>query len=170
LGRDALEAAGYAQYEVSNFARPGKEVIHNIRYWRMENWLAAGPAASGTIIDDRAGRGFRYTVKPDVAAYLRRSRPAASPGWVTETLDRLTLMKESCLMGFRYAEGPDPELFRLRFGLDLEGLIPRTLAAWRRRGLLRPGKTALTREGLLFLDPFLIDAFRELETSAVCYS
>ncbi|MDR1353479.1 MAG: coproporphyrinogen III oxidase family protein, partial [Treponema sp.] len=55
LGRDALERAGYAQYEVSNFSLPGKESRHNIRYWRMENWLALGPGASGTIINDRTG-------------------------------------------------------------------------------------------------------------------
>lgn len=69
-GRDALEEAGYAQYEVSNFSRPGKHSRHNIRYWRMENWLGLGPAASGTVIDDRTGTGRRYTVKADAGAYL----------------------------------------------------------------------------------------------------
>ncbi|MDR0451545.1 MAG: coproporphyrinogen III oxidase family protein, partial [Treponema sp.] len=79
LGRDALERAGYAQYEVSNFSLPGKESRHNTRYWRMENWLALGPGASGTIIDDRAGTGLRYTVKPDTGAWL--GRRAGSPGY-----------------------------------------------------------------------------------------
>jgi oxygen-independent coproporphyrinogen-3 oxidase len=161
LGRNTLEAAGYAQYEVSNFALPGKRSVHNIRYWRMENWLAAGPAASATLIDDRTGTGFRYTVRPDLGAYLDRPGPLPPP-IDTEDLDRLTLMRESCLMGFRYIEGPDRELFKRRFGRDPEDCLPRTFSRWRQRGLMDPGKTALNREGLLFLNPFLEDVFEEL--------
>jgi oxygen-independent coproporphyrinogen-3 oxidase len=69
-GRDTLEKAGLAQYEVSSFALPGKTCAHNIRYWRMENWLGAGPAASGTIIDDETGTGRRFTYPADIDAYI----------------------------------------------------------------------------------------------------
>jgi oxygen-independent coproporphyrinogen-3 oxidase len=157
-GRDALEQAGYAQYEVSNFALPGGRSAHNIRYWRMENWLGLGTAASGTVIDDDTGTGRRYTQPPDVEAYIAGSGPAE------EALDRLTLMKETFLMGFRYIEGPDRALFARRFGPDMEEIIPETLARW--RGLLAPDRTALTPEGLLLLDPFLLDCFKEAERSA----
>jgi oxygen-independent coproporphyrinogen-3 oxidase len=156
-GRDLLEQAGYEQYEVSNFARPGKRCRHNIRYWRMENWLGLGPAASGTIFDEAAGTGRRYTVRPGVEAYIRGAAEVR-----LEELDRPTLMKETLLMGFRWVEGPDPDLFRRRFGLPLEKAVPRTLDKWRRRGMLRQDRTALTREGLLFLNAFLLDAFGEL--------
>jgi oxygen-independent coproporphyrinogen-3 oxidase len=164
-GRDLLEAAGYEQYEVSNFARPGNRCRHNIRYWRMENWLGLGPAASGTIIDDETGTGRRHTALPDVDSWLAACSPAGEfgPGlWTEECLDRPTLMKETLLMGFRRVEGPDPDLFRRRFGLTLEEAIPRTLDAWRRRALLHADRTALTRGGLLFLNAFLRDAFGEL--------
>jgi oxygen-independent coproporphyrinogen-3 oxidase len=164
LGRDTLEAAGYTQYEVSNFALPGKRSIHNSRYWRMENWLAAGPAASATVIDDRTGTGFRYTVRPNLGAYLGRSG-SAPPLTDTENLDPPTLMRETCLMGFRCIEGPDHGLFIRRFGRDPEDCLPRTCSRWRRRGLMHPGKTALNREGLLFLNPFLEDVFEELGNS-----
>ncbi|MDR0568206.1 MAG: radical SAM family heme chaperone HemW [Spirochaetaceae bacterium] len=157
-GRDALEYAGYAQYEVSNFALPGKQSAHNIRYWRMENWLGLGSSASSTIIDDETGEGVRLTFAPDAPAYISGTAPAA------ETLDRLTLVKETLLMGFRYIGGPDETLFRKRFGLDVEECIPQTLAAWRKKGLLNPEKPALAKTGLLFLDPFLLDAFAEAET------
>jgi oxygen-independent coproporphyrinogen-3 oxidase len=69
-GRDALEQGGYAQYEVSNFSLPGKASRHNIRYWVMENWLGAGPSASGTLIDEAEGTGRRYTMPADAASYL----------------------------------------------------------------------------------------------------
>jgi coproporphyrinogen III oxidase-like Fe-S oxidoreductase len=66
-------------------------------------------------------------------------------------------------MGFRYIEGPDPDLFAERFGLGIEEAIPETLAKWRGRGLLQNNRIALSPEGLLLLDPFLVDAFGEAE-------
>jgi oxygen-independent coproporphyrinogen-3 oxidase len=174
-GRDALERAGYAQYEVSNFSLPGKESRHNIRYWRMENWLALGPGASGTLVDDKTGTGRRYTVKADVDAWLdrRAGNPAAGnsaaedrragPPVTEEALDRPTLMKETLLMGFRFTGGPDTALFRKRFGREIGQVIPRTAAAWRDQCLFQEDRTALTKKGLLFLNSFLIDAFLEME-------
>ncbi|MDR1279055.1 MAG: radical SAM family heme chaperone HemW [Treponema sp.] len=173
-GRDFLEAAGYEQYEVSNFSLPGKQCRHNIRYWRMENWIGVGPAASGTIIDDEAGTGRRHTVCPDVDAWLAahssataatalRSPGASGPVPVTEEfLDPPALMKETLLMGFRYTNGPDAAAFRRRFRCTLEEAIPQSLAAWRNRGLLRQDRAALNRDGLLFLNPFLLDVFGEV--------
>ncbi|MDR3168140.1 MAG: radical SAM family heme chaperone HemW [Treponema sp.] len=159
-GRDALEGGGYAQYEVSNFSRPGKRSLHNIRYWRMENWLGVGPAASGTLIDDERGRGWRFTIPGDVEAYLRGTASV-----IREDLNRLTLLKETILMGFRYTEGPDEALFAKRFHCSLAECIPRTIRAWQEKDLFHRGKNALTREGLLFLNSFLLDCFEELMNS-----
>ena len=157
-GRGALEKSGFAQYEVSNFCRAGKESQHNIRYWRMKSWLALGPAASSTIIDDETGTAVRRTIPKDADVWL-----AGKPPEITEPLDSLTLIKESFLMGFRYTEGPDGELFRRRFRRTIAAYIPQTLKTWQARGFLQKDKTALTKEGLLFLDRFLLDAFQELE-------
>jgi oxygen-independent coproporphyrinogen-3 oxidase len=155
-GRDALEKSGYFQYEVSNFCLPGGECKHNMRYWRMQNWLALGPAASGTIIDDATGTGFRYTFPPDADNWLES---------VNERLDAFTLIKETFLMGFRYAEGPDEASFLRRFKKNVQDVIPKTLDAWRGRGLLCRDKRALTKEGLLFLNRFLLEVFEELDLS-----
>jgi oxygen-independent coproporphyrinogen-3 oxidase len=169
-GRDALEGAGYGQYEVSNFCLPGKESRHNLRYWQMKNWLALGPSGSGTLINDDAGTALRYTWPADLDAWLEQksagmsgapSRAAFLP--LAEPLDRPILMKESLLMGFRCVYGPDPGLFTRRFGLSVEEALPQTLQKWRDHGLISTGQgPALTKEGLLFLDPFLLDVFGEL--------
>jgi oxygen-independent coproporphyrinogen-3 oxidase len=168
-GRDALEAAGYGQYEVSNFSLPGKESRHNLRYWTMRNWLALGPSGSGTLIDEREGRGLRFTWPADLESWLsgpspRAGREALPP---VEILDPLTLMKESLLMGFRCKRGPEAGLFAGRFGRSLEEAIGGTLAKYRDRGLVAGGDQgrgwALNREGLLWLDPFLVDAFNEVD-------
>ena len=159
-GRDTLEKAGFNQYEVSNFCLEGKESRHNIRYWRLQSWLALGPAASGTIIDDETGSGFRYTVPPDLDQWMGNREQGIG---IREELDSLTLIKETFLMGFRYIEGPDGELFRRRFHRCIADYIPKTIKTWRNRGFMQNGKIALTKEGLLFLDSFLSDAFLELE-------
>ncbi|MCL2128323.1 MAG: coproporphyrinogen III oxidase family protein, partial [Treponema sp.] len=168
-GRDALEKAGFSQYEVSNFALPGRACIHNIRYWRLENWLGAGPAASGTVIDDNTGTGRRYSYPADIKAYLEACRGPSGrrPGSArVEELSKADLVKESLLMGFRYRGGPAHDLFRRRFGLGVEDCIPETVERWRGRGFFEngpAGNPAPSREGLLFLNGFLRDAFNELD-------
>jgi oxygen-independent coproporphyrinogen-3 oxidase len=161
-GSLALEAAGYTRYEVSNFALPGKESRHNLRYWHMRNWFGLGPAASGTLIDDRSGMGLRVDVKPDITAYITR-RPGDRPPQTEEILDSSALIRESLLMGFRCLEGPDTALFRKRFRRDIRDLIPQTFASWESRGLLQKDRPALTGKGLRFLNAFLRAAFRELD-------
>jgi oxygen-independent coproporphyrinogen-3 oxidase len=161
FGRDMLEQSGYTQYEVSNFALPGKTCAHNIRYWRMENWLGAGPSASGTLIDEETGTGRRYTYQPDIEGYI------AAPGHrirsaQIEELSRADLIRESLLMGFRYSGGPDPVSFRRRFGCGIEDCIPKTISRWQTRGFFDNPGLAPSAEGLLFLNSFLSDAFTEL--------
>jgi oxygen-independent coproporphyrinogen-3 oxidase len=146
-GREALEKAGYEQYEVSNFAPPHKRCVHNIRYWRMEGWLGAGPAASGTLIHETSGTAVRHTFPADLDSYLKA--PCIHSA-LCEELDRGTLLRESLLMGYRYCEGPDLKRFRQRFGCSVEDCIPKTLARWK------------GREIMLFLNSFLLEAFTEL--------
>ena len=165
-GRDRLETAGYTQYEVSNFALHSEhpqpnQCAHNIRYWRMENWLGAGPAASGTIINNETGSGRRYTYQPDISAYLTGQQPC------TEELDRAALIRESLLMGYRYQEGPDLLLFKQRFACEVKNIIPRTIKRWRNRGFFAGEK--VSRQGILFLNSFLRDAFTELDSASDNY-
>jgi oxygen-independent coproporphyrinogen-3 oxidase len=163
IGSDALEANGLTQYEVSNFALSDKTCAHNIRYWRMENWLGAGPAASGTIIDDATGSGRRFSYPENIQAYIAAPRPRIHQAHVEE-LGWDELIRESLLMGFRYRGGPDRLRFKQRFGCGIEDCIPTTIAKWRERGFFAGDAVNLTpsRGGLLFLNSFLRDAFGEL--------
>jgi oxygen-independent coproporphyrinogen-3 oxidase len=130
----------------------------------MESWIALGPAASATIVSGETAAApevWRYTQAPDLEAYL-----AGPPEPAAERLDPLTAMKETLLMGFRYAEGPDRGRFLQRFHRKIEDCIPQTLSRWGKKGMTAPGKTALNREGLLFLNAFLREAFGELDAAA----
>jgi len=52
-----LESAGYRQYEISNYARPGRESRHNLIYWRNEPYIGIGPSAAGCLPEPRASAG-----------------------------------------------------------------------------------------------------------------
>jgi oxygen-independent coproporphyrinogen-3 oxidase len=145
--KNTLEEAGFLHYEVSNFARSGKECLHNIRYWRMEGWLGAGVAASGTVIDMKNKAAKRYTYKHDVDAYI--NSPLIHNA-VCENLDTRALVCDFLLMGYRYYKGPDKDKFKKIFNCRLEDFIPRTLLKWE------------NKNKMLFLNSFLSDAFEEL--------
>ncbi len=68
-GRDLLEERGFAQYEVSNFAKAGFESKHNSAYWALDSYLGAGAGAAGTIYG--LPEGFRYTNVLDAAEYIK---------------------------------------------------------------------------------------------------
>lgn len=157
-GRDTLRKAGYEHYEVSSFALPGKKCTHNIRYWRMENWLGIGPGASGTFIDEKTGTGMRYTYTANLGAYLAAPKPSFQTA-LTENLDKKALIKESLLMGFRFCGGPDGESFKRRFGSSIEECIPQTIKRWKKRGVFINNNEKM----LLLLDSFLREAFMELD-------
>ena len=148
LGRNALLEAGFEHYEVSNFALPGEKCLHNMRYWLMDSWLGAGPAASGTVINEETASAGRFTFAPDAETYIKE--PSVKKA-VYEEINKTALLRESLLMGFRCREGPDARKFKLRFGLGIEDCIPKTLSRWKNRDIM------------LFLNSFLTEAFCELD-------
>ncbi|MDR2730564.1 MAG: radical SAM family heme chaperone HemW [Treponema sp.] len=157
LGRNILVNAGYEHYEVSSFALPGKRCLHNTRYWNMEGWLGAGPRASGTI---SCGNAFRYTYPDDVHSYVNCINPFVNLA-LREELDRIMLIKDSILTGYRTIDGPDEAVFKKRFGINIEDCIGETMSAWRKKGFFNGTKPA--GELMLFLNDFLCDAFNEID-------
>jgi oxygen-independent coproporphyrinogen-3 oxidase len=150
-GKDALVKAGFEHYEISNFALKNKKCIHNMRYWQMKSYLGAGPCACGTIIDEDTGKAKRFTYPACVDSY--KNAPFFS-NTICEELDRLDLLKDTFLMGYRYKEGPDAELFKQRFGCSIEDKIPKTLKKWK------------DKDKMLYLNSFLEQIFDELENQS----
>jgi len=151
LGKDLLLKTGFEHYEISNFAKPGKDCLHNMRYWQMENWLGAGPAASGTIVCEKTASAKRYTTVSDVEKYVSTNNGQLV---IDEEPDKIMFLKECILMGYRCKAGPDPVLFKRRFGCAVEECIPKTLAKWE-------GK-----DKMLFLNSFLTEAFDEIQSES----
>ena len=97
----ALDAAGYAQYEVSNFARPGHACLHNLNTWRMHSWVGLGPSAAS---QHDGWRGANVADLDKWLAGLARGDRA------TEDRVALTpelLVEDALIFGLRMNEGVD---------------------------------------------------------------
>jgi len=152
---DELATAGYEQYEISNWALPGRASRHNLQYWRCEPYLGLGAGAHGYANSIRT----QTVLRPD--EYITRienqrdprSFPLTGATTEAETIDRDTAMAEQMIMGLRLVqEGVHPEAFTARFGVSLETAFGSALAPLREAGLLTTGpqgQLRLTRRGRL---------------------
>ncbi|MDX2116765.1 MAG: radical SAM family heme chaperone HemW [Planctomycetota bacterium] len=101
-----LRRAGMERYEVSNYAKPGAESQHNLAYWRQEQWLAAGPSASGHVA------GHRWKNVPRLDDYLAINAADIATHWSQvvdhEPPDAKRALAERLMTGVRLREGVDP--------------------------------------------------------------
>jgi len=167
-GRDALTSRGYRQYEVSNFALPGRECRHNLRYWRIDPYAGAGPGAVSTLPAEWAARAaarpelaghgqmvVRLTAPKDIPAFLRGEEHFW--GIETELISPSDFLLETLMMGLRLTGGIPEETIQSRFGSGFSELFPGLWEAWVSRGLALPpdGALRLSPNGLLLLDRLL---------------
>ncbi|HWO14202.1 MAG TPA: radical SAM family heme chaperone HemW, partial [Polyangiaceae bacterium] len=118
---EALAAAGFEHYEISNFARAGQRAQHNLGYWRGRDYVGLGCGAWGTVT--RAGRRHRYRNRPQPQAYVDTAlalRPDADVcrGLESESepLTPDVLLSEALLLGLRLADGVDLDEAAARTG------------------------------------------------------
>ena len=145
---EILEERGYCHYEISNFARTGRESRHNRKYWNHVPYLGLGPAAHSF-----SGRERRWN-RSSVDAYIGDLKSGREPIESREILSDEQLRMEALFLGFRTRRGICLEAFKIRYGRDLladkrdmierlsgEGLVEI------RDGFLRP-----TRAGMAVAD------------------
>lgn len=96
-----LRAHGLDRYEVSNHARPGAECRHNLAYWRQDDWLAAGPSASGHLA------GWRWKNTPRLDDYLAGDDAGFAPVCELEPPDARRSLMDRMMTGVRLREGLD---------------------------------------------------------------
>ena len=101
-GAELLSAAGYAQYEISNYARRGRECRHNLAYWEGADYLGLGPSAWSTLGERR------WQNVPDTAAYVRAIKANVRPITSEELLPAETREAEKIAFGLRMNAGIDP--------------------------------------------------------------
>jgi oxygen-independent coproporphyrinogen-3 oxidase len=108
------EAAGLKQYEISNFAQPGMESKHNLRYWQRRPYLGAGLDASSMLRSSDASDSavFRCTTTDDLKEYLNSSSKTAETSWLGPTQQ----LEEAWFLGLRRNAGVDLDALRHEFG------------------------------------------------------
>ena len=104
--RETLRTAGYSHYEISNFARPGKECRHNMKYWRRDGYLGLGPSAHGLLFPGGSTPfGLRTANPPSLPEYARALGEGRPPWGSPRACGREDAWKESLIFGLRLAEG-----------------------------------------------------------------
>ncbi len=148
-----LEQAGFPQYEISNFARPGLESKHNLLYWQGKEYLGFGPAAHSFF------HGKRFCYPDDLSAFL----DSKGTNWqvLEEQVDPL---EEAVLLGLRLRQGIDlNELAKIhcRPLSQAEGFCRQCIQS----GLMerREGRIALTPEGFLVSNEIIVRLLECLE-------
>ena len=118
-----LTAAGYEQYEVSNFARTKKQCRHNLTYWHGDNYLALGPSAHGYIDNTR------YWNHRSLSAWTSKVHEGVLPEANREALTPHEQLVELLFLTLR-ADGVPLAEFQSRFDIDLQSLLQPDLGHW----------------------------------------
>lgn len=153
LADDVLACAGYIWYEVSNWAKPGKESQHNRAYWTNSNWWGFGPGAHSHIAGQRM-----WNVKHPVA-YAGKLAAGTLPIAGLETLTAVERREEDIMLGIRLREGipVGKTSTDVVAGLIADELIDAAAAL--------SGRIKLTRRGRLLADTVIRTLWEAEETS-----
>ena len=162
-----LTAAGYAHYEISNYAQPGFQSRHNRVYWENRPFHGFGMGATSCVAGDRYSRPRTTRQYYEwVAALKRLGLALAAP---PETQSSADLLLETLMLGLRLAEGISLAQLGQQFGQDQVERVWRCLVPYVRQGwvagsIALPERIRLTDpEGFLFSNLVLADLFEEFE-------
>ncbi len=139
LACDTLREAGYYHYEISNYAQAGRESLHNLKYWRTEEYIGVGVAAS-SFLD-----GVRFGNPTDISGYLSGD----SRAYTDDVSDITSRQEEFVVLRLRLAEGFSLEEYRQQFSEDFLDRFGDTVRMLTDAGYahITDGRFALTERG-----------------------
>jgi oxygen-independent coproporphyrinogen-3 oxidase len=144
---ETLSTHGLAQYEISNFARPGHQSRHNLRYWQRRPYLGLGLDAS-SMLRTVTGQPVRFTTPDDLETYLT---DPSNPVTDLHTLDQAEELEEAWFLGLRRNQGVSLDALRAEFSpFAVDAFLP-VLKELASIGLLQfaDHQVALTARGRL---------------------
>lgn len=157
-----LRERGWEQYEISNFAKPARNCLHNLKYWNCEEYLGFGPGAHSYF----GNRRFAY--RRSVSDYIKAQE---IPGSVEDILSENYEVKPSERLGeyvmlkMRLSEGVDTEFFAATFGVDFERLFGKYLSLYSKNGFIenKGRKWAFTPKGM-FVSSYILSAMLDFDS------
>ena len=127
LVTEKLRTFGIERYEISNFARPGFECKHNLKYWRCDPYLGFGPSAHSLI------GHIRFETAPDVHRFITGERGFA----LEEELTKERLCDEALMLGLRLTSGADLDRISSLSGVDARKRYETAIGLLERQGTIR---------------------------------
>ena len=152
-----LKEAGYEQYEISNYAKPGKESRHNLKYWERGDYLGLGLGAASMV------RNIRMSNTKNMKTYLERCDKPKTMREDVQFLEEPRQMEEFMFLGLRKTRGVSKKEFRRIFGREMDMVYEKALHKCLENGMLLEHKDRifLSEEGTLLsnmvLSEFLFD-------------
>ena len=158
---EILARAGFAQYEISNFAQSGYECRHNIGYWQQAPYIGLGASAASMLPD---GQGeMRLCNPPAIGDYLRM---VDASDWSMRDMTPVSpddARFETLMLGLRMTKGVSKTAFAARHGITLDSYRGKALRSLEKRGLLThaDGCWRLTRRGMDVQNAILVELMDE---------
>ncbi len=150
-----LKGLGYSHYETSNFALPGLECRHNLKYWNGEDYLGLGPGAVSCM------QGIRWKNIEDIREYALRlaiGQELVDEG-EKEFLSLKVRMAERVILGLRLARGVNLLAFKQDFECELRDIYAEVLIKYEKTGILyvQEGHLCLNQEYVFLANSVLQD-------------
>jgi len=106
---EEMERQGYEQYEISNFARSGKQCLHNLNTWKMGQWIGLGPSASSQY------QGERYSNVADLDTWMTGVESGERQRVDHSQLSKSLLLEDALIFGLRMNRGVDLDRLEARY-------------------------------------------------------
>jgi oxygen-independent coproporphyrinogen-3 oxidase len=153
MTRKVLTKSGYMQYEISNFAKPGFECHHNIRYWKNLPVIGIGPAAAGWY------KGRRTTNVADIEKYITKVKSGEFAYVEEYSPNPQQIACETAVLGLRMIEGIDRVEYKKQTDFNLMSLFGNVIKVHRTNRLIECNSThcCLTKKGLSYADTVAAD-------------
>ena len=150
---EVLESAGLRHYEISNFARPGRECRHNITYWQNGNSLGFGAGAS-SFLD-----GTRHKNINLPARYIKEINKQRTAVESQESLKPRRAMGESLMLGLRLLEGISIQQFEERFQTSFDQAFGDIVSSLQKKDLvtIEQNRLRLSEKGLFLADSVILE-------------
>lgn len=141
---EMISRAGLYRYEISNYAKPGRECRHNVNYWRNGSYIGIGPGAVSSL------SGRRYTAIADVDEYCQRISSGGDWWSDMEELNAEARFRETVVMGLRMTDGVSIEELFHRFKIDAVNYYGDTLLQLEQQNLvtIQGGRLRLSSKGM----------------------
>lgn len=153
LTRQVLAQHGYSRYEISNYAKPGRECRHNLNYWTCGSYIGLGVAASSYY------NNIRYTNIESPQNYIRRINQNESVIGEKEYISEKDQLFETIMLGLRLTSGIDRRAFKDKFRKDILYYFRITIERFVNQGLMEITEqhVKLTEKGLDLADSVILE-------------